>query len=475
MSNLSINPNPAYPPGPYPTPGPVGPLPPQHTASYTPAYPPAPTHSYTAPNPAPIPHTPSYGPPPTHTSPYPPPAYGASPVGPGYGAPPPHAVPGPVHAPPHHAAPGPGYGAPPVSIPRGPLPGAHPGHHAPPQYPHTPQQGASYQAYYNYYANVPIQQAFAPIRGKKRALLIGCNYEKDAKSKLRGCVNDVKMIHELLISKFQYAPADVHCMTDKSGTGEFYPTKRKIMKQFRWLVSGARPGDSLFFLFSGHGSQVRDLDGDELDGMDEAILPLDYRTKGKIIDDIIHDELVKPLPEGVRMTAVMDCCHSGTGMDLPYEHKEPEDIERENRIKRRKERQNRRHRKKHRVRIMGDFHIMIAEAAPSSSMSPNMSKAKREQIYRKNMAKISRADVVLFSGCADDQTSSDTSALTGRHGGAMCYAFTHALETPGLTYRQLLRKMRDILKGQNSSGRKFSQIPQVSTGRPFNLDQPFGM
>ncbi len=49
-----------------------------------------------------------------------------------------------------------------------------------------------------------------------------------------------------------------------------------------WLVKGAKPGDSLFFSFSGHGNQMRDIDGDETDdGMDETILPVDYREAGK--------------------------------------------------------------------------------------------------------------------------------------------------------------------------------------------------
>ena len=53
------------------------------------------------------------------------------------------------------------------------------------------------------------------------------------------------------------------------------------LKFRRWLVSGARPGDSLFFSFSGHGGQVRDVDGDEADGLDETILPEDYKIAGK--------------------------------------------------------------------------------------------------------------------------------------------------------------------------------------------------
>lgn len=39
----------------------------------------------------------------------------------------------------------------------------------------------------------------------------------------------------------------------------------------------AVPGDSLFFMFSGHGGQKEDVSGDEEDGYDETILPSDWR------------------------------------------------------------------------------------------------------------------------------------------------------------------------------------------------------
>jgi len=47
-----------------------------------------------------------------------------------------------------------------------------------------------------------------------------------------------------------------------------------------WLVSGAAAGDLLFFQFSGHGGQTKDLNGDEDDGIDEVIFPCDFKTAG---------------------------------------------------------------------------------------------------------------------------------------------------------------------------------------------------
>jgi hypothetical protein len=52
--------------------------------------------------------------------------------------------------------------------------------------------------------------------------------------------------------------------------------------------------------------------------MDETICPADFERAGMITDDQVFNLIVAPLPSGCRLTAVMDCCHSGTGLDLPW-------------------------------------------------------------------------------------------------------------------------------------------------------------
>lgn len=63
---------------------------------------------------------------------------------------------------------------------------------------------------------------------------------------------------------------------------------------------------------------MRDQDNDEADGMDETLIPVDYCKKGQIRDDDVYDMLVTKIPEGCHLTVIMDCCHSGTILDLPY-------------------------------------------------------------------------------------------------------------------------------------------------------------
>lgn len=59
----------------------------------------------------------------------------------------------------------------------------------------------------------------------------------------------------------------------------------------RWLVKGAKAGDSLFMHYSGHGGSVKDHTGDEEDQKDETMVPVDYAKSGQIKDDEILEEV----------------------------------------------------------------------------------------------------------------------------------------------------------------------------------------
>lgn len=96
------------------------------------------------------------------------------------------------------------------------------------------------------------------------------------------------------------------------------PTAENVLDGLRWLVDGAEAGDALFMHYSGHGGSMPDDSGDEADGKDETLVPVDYQSAGQIRDDIIFEELVAKLPAGVSLKVVMDCCHSGSILDLPY-------------------------------------------------------------------------------------------------------------------------------------------------------------
>lgn len=167
---------------------------------------------------------------------------------------------------------------------------------------------------------------------KQRALVIALEYEGQfwndsnrQSMRLQGPYADGRDIYNLLIEQ-SYQPEDIRVMTDYASTPEYdQPTLRNLEYALTKLVDGAQAGDRFFLYFAGHGKQVRDRDGDEADGYDEGIIPSDWSTSGYsdaglVIDDIIRDTCVDLLPKGAQLTAVFDCCHSGTILDLPYEY-----------------------------------------------------------------------------------------------------------------------------------------------------------
>lgn len=68
----------------------------------------------------------------------------------------------------------------------------------------------------------------------------------------------------------------------------------------------------LVVYYVGHGTNVRDRNGDEADGYDEAMVFDD----GTIIDDVLVDHLIQYKKDSTELTLVTDACHSGSIWDL---------------------------------------------------------------------------------------------------------------------------------------------------------------
>lgn len=254
--------------------------------------------------------------------------------------------------------------------------------------------------------------------GRMKCLLIGINY-KGSRSPLKGCVNDVFKMRNLLLRN-GVRDDDRHLMlliddefsngmTQASNT--VLPTKENILKGLQWLIQGSRAGDVLFLHFSGHGSQEKDLSGIEVDGFNETILPCDYETEGMITDDIIWSAIVYPLLDGVKLVTVMDSCHSGTVLDLPYDY---------------------------------DYKL--------SKWKEDLNPCH------------SAGDVIQFSGCTDDQYSDTIGTKRYNAGGAMTNALLAVLnQNASPTYEELLQQMTTHLRQQG-----FKQAPQLTASQRFN-------
>ncbi|THH32080.1 hypothetical protein EUX98_g2116 [Antrodiella citrinella] len=160
---------------------------------------------------------------------------------------------------------------------------------------------------------------------QKKALLIACQYPqlRDMEMELVGTHRDPITTQKLLIDIYGWKLQDINILMDDGKHQD--PTRENIMRAMKELVADAQPRDQFVFLFSGHGGQVPDLDGDEeLDGLDEVIWPMDIEVKqgddqyqkNYILDDDIRRILVDSLPPDTSLVMLFDCCHSGTAADL---------------------------------------------------------------------------------------------------------------------------------------------------------------
>jgi hypothetical protein len=265
----------------------------------------------------------------------------------------------------------------------------HGNHNAPP----PPPQGAQQ---FGHGAPNGYSFQYSACNGRRKALLIGINYFGQ-RGQLRGCINDVKNMSTYLNEFFGYKREDMVTLTDDQQNPMSQPSKANILRAMHWLVKDAQPNDSLFFHYSGHGGQTKDLDGDEDDGHDEVIYPVDFRTAGHIVDDEMHRIMVGPLQPGVRLTAIFDSCHSGSALDLPYIYSTQGVLKEPNLAKEAGQGL---------LGIVssyarGDIGSMIGGASSLFKKA-----IKGDDVYKKNLrTKTSSADVIMWSGSKDTQTS----------------------------------------------------------------------
>ncbi|KAG7595385.1 Caspase-like domain superfamily [Arabidopsis suecica] len=264
-------------------------------------------------------------------------------------------------------------------------------------------------------ASSPPTQIHAPPgqlphpHGRKRAVICGISY-RFSRHELKGCINDAKCMRHLLINKFKFSPDSILMLTEEETDPYRIPTKQNMRMALYWLVQGCTAGDSLVFHYSGHGSRQRNYNGDEVDGYDETLCPLDFETQGMIVDDEINATIVRPLPHGVKLHSIIDACHSGTVLDLPF-------LCRMNRA--------------------GQY--VWEDHRPRSGLWKGTA----------------GGEAISISGCDDDQTSADTSALSKiTSTGAMTFCFIQAIErsAQGTTYGSLLNSMRTTIRNTGNEG-----------------------
>jgi metacaspase-1 len=89
-------------------------------------------------------------------------------------------------------------------------------------------------------------------------------------------------------------------------------TREAVITAVTGVADRLQTGDMFLLTYSGHGGQVPDTSGDEVDGFDETWCLFD----GQLIDDELFTLWTRFQP-GVRILLILDSCHSGTAIRAP--------------------------------------------------------------------------------------------------------------------------------------------------------------
>ena len=258
----------------------------------------------------------------------------------------------------------------------------------------------------------------ARAQPQQYALLIGIgNYPADGGWQRINATNDLSVISDALRNR-GFQEDHIFLLKDQ------YATREGILNAWRQgLLPRVHDGDVVYFQFSGHGQQVADDNGDELDGYDEAIVPYDsplryqegvYQGENLLRDDELNNlftDLRRRLGPGGNLMVVIDACHSGTGT-RGMEPARGTDVP-----------------------MASDAYIQSAAKKPGDGFAA-------AQYGAAGVQKL--APMAAFFGSAQNQLNFETRDEQGQLIGSLTYALSKKLSQspPSTTYRGLFDQVR---------------------------------
>ena len=273
----------------------------------------------------------------------------------------------------------------------------------------------------------------------KHALIIGVDHypNLDPQYQLSGCVNDARLIRQVLTQRFGFAEEAITSLHNEAAT------RTAIMAAMERLLSEIAADDVVFFHFSGHGSRRTSASPEEASGKDSTLMPSDSGRHPlpnlDIVDDEIHEWLGQLSAKTRAISLLIDCCHSGTITRDPFAAK---------------------------VRAAPDDTRSLVEMGIDTPRVPvrNRPRAAGETAWQ------SLGDAyVVMSGCRDNEYAHEFTDQRGgetiRNGALTHYLASALLEaTPGSTYRDVFERAQLRVNGQFAS-----QHPQIEGARDREL------
>ncbi|KAK8139370.1 hypothetical protein PG984_002750 [Apiospora sp. TS-2023a] len=252
---------------------------------------------------------------------------------------------------------------------------------------------------------------------KRLALLVGIDHYLDGDQvtidDLRGCVNDVNIMSDLL-QRFGFE-APTHLTSppsNHSGAEDGAPTLQNIITKLEEILGGADEDDTFFFHYSGHGARLKSTKeprGERKD--DPSLLPMDYCSSEQALRGWELDLILAKFDnKKVHVIVNLDSCHSGGAYRTDSTIRSPQ-----NWIKPQKSDQD------------------MARGFPNAS---DYRHAKLESSWDINPERL-----VVMAACQVDQVARETS-YRSRHG-IFTYELCRYLTRWDIDYRPTYQTIRD--------------------------------
>ncbi|WP_029890691.1 caspase family protein [Polycyclovorans algicola] len=142
--------------------------------------------------------------------------------------------------------------------------------------------------------------------GDLHALIVGIDRYATL-TPLRGAVNDARDIEQTIAS---FKPKTMKVLVDDQAH------RRATLSAWDEIEAKAKPGDTIFVSYAGHGAQVAEaVPGQEDDGYDEIWALGGFSDSGpgsfeRIVDDEWGERISRV--KGIKVIMLLDACHSGT-------------------------------------------------------------------------------------------------------------------------------------------------------------------
>lgn len=219
-------------------------------------------------------------------------------------------------------------------------------------------------------------------------------------------VNDVPLIKNALVLQ-GFTEENIATLIDGQAT------KKGIEAAISALLKQIKKGDIVVIHYSGHGQQIFDDNDDEVDGLDEALVPYDayvkythnYKGENHLRDDELGNiigNLRNELGKNGQLLIILDSCHSGSATRGQ--------------------------------KTRGGEAALV----PSDWKMPTGEKKTGSGLLERTQVKEDAAPFVMISGASADELNYEYNSV-----GSLSYAFSKAMNELGsdFTYRQLFSKI----------------------------------